>query len=170
MEPFTLKKRSALPLWMLTPVPKRYNVFTPMTVQTSINAFGYNPIFYNRRQFANIAPQFQNMYHMLWCMFNHVNHANMFDWRANASALCSLTHLLCVNYGLSPVVFPTVPDMIFWALANVPMTDMLNSVCYKYLAACDYVIPSKTIFVDTDPSYKFTVDLGKMVEDLVGSS
>jgi hypothetical protein len=161
MEPFTLKKRSVLPLWMLTPVPMGY-----MTVYTtSINAFGYNT-----RLLVCTINQFKNMCNMLWCMFHHVNHANMFDWQANASALCWITHLLCVNYGLSPIAFPTVPDMIFWASEKVPMTDMLKSVCYKYLAACDYVIPSKTIYVDTDPGYKFTVDLGEMVDDLVGSS
>ncbi len=165
-----VEKRKVFPSWMYTPVPLWYNVFTPMWVFALQMNFGQNPMFLNNLNFTFVAPQFRNMFYMLWTMFYQVDH-NMFNWHMHFQMLCALSHLLCVNYRISPNEFPTVQDMICWALEKVPMTDMHKSVCDKFLIACKYKIPCVTIYVDTDPCKgdSFDVDVNKLVDELVGS-
>ncbi len=171
MESLLIEKRNVLPKWMKIPVPQRYNVFSPAWVYVLLDNFGHNPSVYNTNDFERINPQFRNMFYMLSTMFYQVDHA-MFNWHMHSKMLCSIVHLLCVNYGITPSAFPSVQDMIFWALAKVNMTDMHDSVCYAFLKACDYNIPYETIDVDVDPYrfHKFTVDPVALVNDLVGSS
>jgi hypothetical protein len=170
MESLTVEKRKVMPSWLYTPVPLWYNVFTPMWVYAFMKNFGQNPLFLNNVNFQFVVPQFRNVFYMLLTMFNQVDH-NMFNWRMHFEMLCVIAHLLCVNYGISPSNFPTVQDMVCWALERVPMTDMHKSVCDQFLIACKYTIPYEIIYVDADP-YKgdsFDVDPVKLVDELVGS-
>ena len=171
MESLTVEKRKVLPSWMYTPVPMWYNVFTPAWVYALLKDFGQNPLVLKTFDFKLVSPQFYNMFYLLSTMFYQVDHY-MFNWHMHFKMLCVLTHLLCVNYGISPNDFPTVQDMICWALEKVPMTDMHKSVCEKFLIACEYKIPYEIIYVDADP-YKgdsFDVDPVKLVDELVGSA
>jgi hypothetical protein len=167
-----VEKRKVLPSWMYTHVPTLwYNMFTPMWVYTLMNNFRYNPMVLNTLDFELVAPQFHNMVYLVSTMFYQVNH-DMLNWHMHFEMVCEIAHLLCVNYGISTNDFPTVQDMICWALEKFPMTDMHKSVCDKFLIACNYTIPYEIIYVDTDP-YKddsFDVDPKKLVDDLVGST
>jgi hypothetical protein len=171
MESLTVEKRKVMPSWMYTPVPTLwYNVFTPMWVYALLKNFGQNPAVLNNFNFGLVTPEIRNMFYMLSTMFYQVDH-RMFNWHMHFQMLCVIAHLLCVNYRISPNGFPTVLDMICWALEKVPMTDMHKSVCYKFLIECKYKIPYEIIYVETDP-YKgdsFDVDPKKLVDELVGS-
>lgn len=171
MESLTVEKRKVLPSWMHTPVPPlRSNVFTPMWIYALLKNFGKDPTVLNNFNFELVAPQFRNMFYMLSTMFYQFDHY-MFNWNTHFEMRCVIVHLLCVNYGISPNDFPTVQDMICWALEKVQMTDMHKSVCDKFLIECKYKIPYEIIYVETDP-YKgdsFDVDPKKLVDELVGS-
>jgi hypothetical protein len=171
MESLLVEKRKVMPLWVHTRVPKWYNVFSPVWAHALLDKFGHNPSVYNIIDFERVSPEFLNMFYMLSTMFHQVDHT-VFNWHMHSKMLCSLAHSLCVNYGVSPHAFPTVQDMIFWAMAKVTLPDMLDSVCYKFLIACNYKIPFEIISIDLDPYrfYKFTVDPVALVDKLVGST
>lgn len=170
MESLLIEKRNISPWWVNTPVPKWYKVFTPSWIYSLIGNFSNNPMVYNTSSFDGLSPQFRNMFYLLLTMFYQVNQTNMFNWHMHSKMLCMLSHLLCVNYGISPQAFPAVNDMIFWAMAKIPLPDMLHSVCYKFLKECNYTMPCDTIYVDIDPDrfYKFTVDSEALVTELIG--
>ncbi len=171
MESLLFEKRKVLPSWLYTRVPMWYNVFTPIWVYDLLNNFRHNPEFLNNFDFELVAPQFRNMFYMLSTMFYQVDH-HMFNWQMHFEMLCMLSHLLCVNHEISLNDFPTVQDMIFWAMENVQMTDMLYSVCDQFLISCKYKITYEIIHVDVDPYRfdEFDVDPVKLVDELVGAA